>query len=139
MFPGHAKGQIHCILSGFHQGCVMDDRTQAMSDRIADHAEHNRARTNILVMIDFVHLLEAELTGREGPLVMERGEGKRCAKTSRQNPRRRADVPHAHADHRQAATLDQLQHAQIVVRRVGRGGDLDDVGVASGELVPNFL
>ena len=104
-------------------------RAQAVPDRIGNHSVHRRIGSDLIVAVDLVHLLKAELPRREGPLVVERGIGERSSEFAGQNPRRRADVAHAHADRGNLALLHHLEHPQIVVRIIGHRGNLDDVGV----------
>ena len=49
------------------------------------------------------------------------------------NSRRHADLAHAQPERRHLARPRKLQHPQVVLRVVGHGADLDDVGVQRGQ------
>ncbi len=135
----HAERHVHGVDAQAAKRGVVDQRAEAVADRVADHAVDRRLRVDAVVVVDFGHLLIAELARRQRPLVMKRGVRERRAEPAGQNARRRADVAHAHADRRHFRALHQLQHPQIVVRLVGHRGDLDDVGVERRQPGVNLL
>ena len=57
---------------------VVHQRAEAVPDRIGDHPVDLGVGVDLIVVIGLGHLLEAELTGGQHPLVMERGVGERA-------------------------------------------------------------
>jgi len=103
------------------QGCIVDVRAERMSDWVADDAVYDRLGVDLVVIIDFLHLLEAELTRRQQSFVVERRIDERRVIPRRENPQRRAHVAHAHGDGRHACVARQPQDPHVVVRMVGHG------------------
>ncbi len=117
----------------------MHQRAEAVPDRIGNHPVDLRVGVDLVVVVGLGHLLEAELAGRQHPLVMEGGVGERGAELAGQNPRGDADVAHAQADRRHLAAARQFQHPQVVVRMVGHRADLDDVGIELAQPAVDFV
>ena len=134
----HAEGNVDLVELQVGEGGVVDQRAEAVAHRIGDHAVDLGLGVDLVVVIDFRHLLEAELARRQRPLVMEGGEAQGRAEASAEDPGGRADVAHADADGGNLALARQLQHPQVVAGMVGHGADLDDVGVQAAEAPVDF-
>ena len=135
----HADRHVHLVQLAVPEGHVVDQRAEAVADRVGDHAVDLGVGVDLVVVVDFGHLLVAELAGGQHPLVMERGVGERGAELAGENPRGDADVAHAQADRRHLAAARQFQHPQIVVRMVGHRADLDDVGIELAQPAVDFV
>ena len=135
----HAEGNIHLVHPEMLKRRVVDQRAEAVADRIGHHAVDLGVGVDLVVVVDFGHLLEGELAGGHRPLVMKRGKGERSAELARQDSRRYADVAHAEADRRHFALPDQPEHPQIVVRMVGHDGDFDDVRIKPAQAAMDVL
>ena len=116
----------------------MHDRHDALSNRIGNEAVDPRVRIDFVVVVDVLHLPEAQLSGGQCPLVMERRVGERGTELAGEDAGRDTDFAHADPHGRNRAVADQLQHPHIIVRFISRRGDLDDVGIEAGQPGMNF-
>ena len=113
----HAERHVDLVQLAVPKAGVVDQRAEAVADRIGDHAVDLRLGVDLVVVVDLGHLLEAELARRQRPLVMERGVGERRAELAGQDPRGNADVAHAQADRRHLAAARPVRS----IRRLSCG------------------
>ena len=108
----------------------MDQRAEAVPDRIGDDAIDLGFGVDLVVAVDLGHLLETKLARRHGPFGMERGIGMRGPELSGKDARGNANVAHAQADRGNLGLADHVEDPHVVAGMVGHGRDLDDVRIA---------
>src|SRR6478672_6401035 len=67
----HTKRDVHRVYSSFGKCGVVNLRTKTVANRVSHNAVHCGIRIDVIVPIYVHHLLVAELTRRERPLMMK--------------------------------------------------------------------
>ena len=115
----HPERQVHRVDAELRKRRVVNQRAQAVADRIADHAEHLRLGVDALDVVDLLQLLKRQHARRDLPFLVERGIGERHPHAQAEHPAARAEVAHAERDRRLGRVFQKRHHAQIVGRFAG--------------------
>ncbi len=107
----------------------MDQRAEAVGDRIADNAVDARVRVEALVAIDVVQVVPRRHARGDAALLVEGAVGERRAEARAEDAAGQTQLAHAERDGWPGRLAEQIEHAEVVALLVGGDGDLDHVGV----------
>ena len=126
---GNPERQVNRIKLVMFKSEVMNQRTQAVRNRIADDAVHGSLGADFIIAVNSRHFRESQLTGGQFPLAAEGGIGEGGTIFPAEDTTDHAVLAHAEPDGGHLGIGDQLQHANRIAGRIGHGDQLDDIRI----------
>ena len=133
MIFGYADRDVDGIEAEFSECRVVDQRTFALGDGIADHGKDSGVLIDAIEIVEISDFGPGQLSGGHFSFAREAcvGEGGTCL--AAEDAAERAEFAHAKANSGDFGGTDEFEHTDVVGWRIGHGNNFDNIRIALRE------